>query len=414
MMPKPYFFIILLVVLSGSALTGCNRSGNAEAEQAQQAAPAKVSIYTVQQQDIHLIENLPARVQAYRISEIRPQVGGIIEKVLFTQGSEVKAGQPLFKINSEILQADVNSNQALLAKAQAEVVRLKTQQERYRQLLPSNAISKQEFNNTEAAYQQALAEVAQTKAALARQNLNLRYATVRAPISGQIGKLLVTEGALVSTSDTNPMALVHQLDKVYVDVKQSISEYEQLQDRLSDSSLLQRGGAEVSISNSQGKLYPVTGKILFSDTSVDPNTGDVTIRVEVNNPQRKLLPGMYVRVVLNRASQPNALLVPEQAVQRDISGQAQLLIVKANQTAETRPVSLGQLYKGFYVVNSGIKAGEKVIVEGHDRIQQPEQPLKITQWKSQYTTDVGTLQTQNKGSDQSTAGQSSPNTGEKL
>ena len=414
MMPKPYFFIILLVVLSGSALTGCNRSGNAEAEQAQQAAPAKVSIYTVQQQDIHLIENLPARVQAYRISEIRPQVGGIIEKVLFTQGSEVKAGQPLFKINSEILQADVNSNQALLVKAQAEVVRLKTQQERYRQLLPSNAISKQEFNNTEAAYQQALAEVAQTKAALARQNLNLRYATVRAPISGQIGKLLVTEGALVSSSDTNPMALVHQLDKVYVDVKQSISEYEQLQDRLSDGSLLQRGGAEVSISNSQGKLYPVTGKILFSDTSVDPNTGDVTIRVEVNNPQRKLLPGMYVRVGLNRASQPNALLVPEQAVQRDISGQAQLMIVKANQTAETRPVSLGQLYKGFYVVNSGIKAGEKVIVEGHDRIQQPEQPLKITQWKSQYTTDVGTLQTQNKGSDQSTAGQSSPNTGEKL
>lgn len=414
MMPKPYFFIILLVVLSGSALTGCNRSGNAEAEQAQQAAPAKVSIYTVQQQDIHLIENLPARVQAYRISEIRPQVGGIIEKVLFTQGSEVKAGQPLFKINSEILQADVNSNQALLAKAQAEVVRLKTQQERYRQLLPSNAISKQEFNNTEAAYQQALAEVAQTKAALARQNLNLRYATVRAPISGQIGKLLVTEGALVSTSDTNPMALVHQLDKVYVDVKQSISEYEQLQDRLNDGSLLQRGGADVSISNSQGKLYPVTGKILFSDTSVDPNTGDVTIRVEVNNPQRKLLPGMYVRVGLNRASQPNALLVPEQAVQRDISGQAQLMIVKANQTAETRPVSLGQLYKGFYVVNSGIKAGEKVIVEGHDRIQQPEQPLKITQWKSQYTTDVGTLQTQNNGSDQSTAGQSSPNTGEKL
>lgn len=409
-MPKPYFFIILLVVLSGSALTGCNRSGNAEAEQAQQAAPAKVSIYTVQQQDIHLIENLPARVQAYRISEIRPQVGGIIEKVLFTQGSEVKAGQPLFKINSEILQADVNSNQALLAKAQAEVVRLKTQQERYRQLLPSNAISKQEFNNTEAAYQQALAEVAQTKAALARQNLNLRYATVRAPISGQIGKLLVTEGALVSTSDTNPMALVHQLDKVYVDVKQSISEYEQLQDRLNDGSLLQRGGAEVSISNSQGKLYPVTGKILFSDTSVDPNTGDVTIRVEVNNPQRKLLPGMYVRVGLNRASQPNALLVPEQAVQRDISGQAQLMIVKANQTAETRPVSLGQLYKGFYVVNSGIKAGEKVIVEGHDRIQQPEQPLKITQWKSQYITDVGGTQAQNKGSDQSTASQSSPNT----
>ena len=292
MMHKHYFYTILFAILSSSILTGCNKSENTETEQAQQNIPAKVSIYSVQQQDINLIENLPARVQAYRISEIRPQVGGIIEKVLFTQGSEVKAGQPLFKINSEIFQADVNSSRALLAKAEAEVTRLKTQLERYRQLLPSNAISKQEFNNTEAAYKQALAEVSQTQAALARQNLNLQYATVRAPISGQIGKLLVTEGALVSASDTNPMAVVHQLDKVYVDVKQSVSEYEQLQDSLNDGSLLNRGGSDVSILNSQGKLYPVTGKILFSDTSVDPNTGDVTIRVEVNNPQRKLLPGM--------------------------------------------------------------------------------------------------------------------------
>ncbi|MEG1696183.1 MAG: efflux RND transporter periplasmic adaptor subunit [Acinetobacter sp.] len=415
MMPKHYFYTILFAILSSSILTGCNKSENTETEQAQQSIPAKVSIYSVQQQDINLIENLPARVQAYRISEIRPQVGGIIEKVLFTQGSEVKAGQPLFKINSEIFQADVNSSRALLAKAEAEVTRLKTQLERYRQLLPSNAISKQEFNNTEAAYKQALAEVSQTQAALARQNLNLQYATVRAPISGQIGKLLVTEGALVSASDTNPMAVVHQLDKVYVDVKQSVSEYEQLQDSLNDGSLLKRGGSDVSILNSQGKLYPVTGKILFSDTSVDPNTGDVTIRVEVNNPQRKLLPGMYVRVGLNRASQPNALLVPEQAVQRDISGQAQLMIVKQNQTAETRPVSLGQLYNGFYVITSGIKAGEKVIVEGHDRIQQPEQSLKTTVWKSPQSTETKTVsQTENKDSHKDTAVQSSPDTGEKL
>lgn len=415
MMHKHYFYTILLVILSGVTLTACNKSENSEAEQAQQTAPAKVSIYSVQQQDINLIENLPGRVQAYRISEIRPQVGGIIEKVLFTQGSEVKVGQPLFKINSEIFQADVNSSRALLAKAEAEVTRLKTQLERYRQLLPSNAISKQEFNNTEAAYKQALAEVSQTQAALARQNLNLQYATVRAPISGQIGKLLVTEGALVSASDTNPMAVVHQLDKVYVDVKQSVSEYEQLQDNLNDGSLLNRGGSDVSILNSQGKLYPVTGKILFSDTSVDPNTGDVTIRVEVNNPQRKLLPGMYVRVGLNRASQPNALLVPEQAVQRDISGQAQLMIVKQNQTAETRPVSLGQLYNGFYVITSGVKAGEKVIVEGHDRIQQPEQPLKMTVWKSPQSTETKTVsQTENKDSPKDTAVQSSPDTGEKL
>ena len=151
-MPKHYFYTILFAILSSSILTGCNKSENTETEQAQQNIPAKVSIYSVQQQDINLIENLPARVQAYRISEIRPQVGGIIEKVLFTQGSEVKAGQPLFKINSEIFQADVNSSRALLEKAEAEVTRLKTQLERYRQLLPSNAISKQELNNTEAGY----------------------------------------------------------------------------------------------------------------------------------------------------------------------------------------------------------------------------------------------------------------------
>lgn len=394
-MPKHYFYIIFFLTVGSSVLTGCHQSANLEAEQAQESAPAKVSIYTVQQQNINLIENLPARVQAYRISEIRPQVTGIIEKVLFTQGSEVKAGQPLFKINSEVFQADVNSSQALLTKAQAEVNRLKTQLDRYRQLLPSNAISKQEFNNTEAQYQQALTEVSQTQAALTRQNLNLQYATVKAPISGQIGKILVTEGALVNMNDANPMALVHQLDKVYVDVKQSISEYEQLQDRLSDGSLSKSGVSEVSIFNSQGKSYPVTGKILFSDTSVDPNTGDVTIRVEVNNPQRKLLPGMYVRVGLNRASQPNALLVPEQAVQRDISGQAQLMIVKQDQTAEPRLVTLGQLYNGFYVITQGVKMGENVIVEGHDRIQQPQQPLKTTIWQPAQTTDKISPKTEN-------------------
>jgi len=394
-MPKHYFYTILSLLLSGLTVTGCNYTKSVDSEQTQQVTPAKVSIYTVQQQDVHFIENLPARVQAYRVSEIRPQVGGIIEKVLFTQGSEVKAGQALFKINSEIFQADVNSQRAILVKAQAEVMRLKTQLDRYKQLLPTHAISQQEFSNTETAYQQALAEVAQTKAALVRQNLNLQYATVRAPISGQIGKLLVTEGALVNTNDANPMAVVHQIDKVYVDVKQSISEYEQLQESLNEGSLLKQSMSEVSISNTQGKLYPVTGKILFSDTSVDPNTGDVTIRVEVNNSQRKLLPGMYVRVGLNRASQPNALLVPEQAVQRDVSGQAQLMVVKQNQTAEVRPVSLGQLYQSFYVVNSGVKAGEKVIVEGHDRIQQPNQTLKTTLWKSAYTTDLGVPQTEN-------------------
>ncbi|KAF5271867.1 hypothetical protein FQR65_LT17538 [Abscondita terminalis] len=249
------------------------------------------------------------------------QVGGIIEKVLFTQGSEVKAGQALYKINSETFQADVNSNRASLNKAEAEVARLKVQLERYQQLLPSNAISKQEVSNAQAEYRQALADVAQMKALLTRQNLNLQYATVRAPISGRIGQSFVTEGALVGQGDSNKMATVQQIDKVYVDIKQSISEYERLQTALQNV-----------------MVNPITlqQECLFEDINVDPETGDVTIRIEVNNPERKLLPGMYVRVDINRASVPQALLIPAQAIQRNINGEPQVYVINAKGTADIR------------------------------------------------------------------------------
>ncbi len=359
-------------------MNGC--SGEQEPE-TPAAAAVQVSVTTAQVQPVNFIENLPARVQAYRIAEIRPQVGGIIEKVLFTHGSEVNAGQALFKINAEIFQADVNSYKANVTKAEAEVKRLKSQLARYAELLPSHAISRQDYQNTEAQYQQAVAEVAQMRANLTRQNLNLQYATVRAPISGRIGKLLVTEGALVNSNDSNAMAIVQQIDQVYVDVKQSIAEYEQLQDSLNRGELQQSALSAVEILNQQGVAYPVTGKILFSDTNVDPDTGDVTIRILVNNPQRKLLPGMYVRVRLNRAALPNAIVVPEQAVQRDLSGKPQLILVNQQQKVETRSIQLGQFYQGNYVILSGLNAGEQVVVEGHERII-PDQKLKIVAWKA--------------------------------
>ncbi|TCM67040.1 multidrug efflux system membrane fusion protein [Acinetobacter calcoaceticus] len=379
-MSKPRF-ILLPLFLGLVLLGGCSQSESNADEKNQGAAMARVSVTTAQHQDVNFIENLPARVQAYRVSEIRPQVGGIIEQVLFNQGSEVNAGQALFKINADIFQADVNSFAANLSKAQAEVKRLKSQLDRYAQLLPSNAISKQDYANTEAAYQQAIAEVAQMRANLTRQNLNLKYATVRAPISGRIGKILVTEGALVNSNDSNAMAVVQQIDKVYVDVKQSVAEYEQLQEHLNSGALQTNALSAVQILNSQGKPYPVTGKILFSDTSVDPDTGDVTIRVLVDNPQRKLLPGMYVRVSLNRASVPNALLLPEQAIQRDVTGQPQITVINQKQQAEIRPIELGQAYQGAYVIRTGLKAGERVVVEGHERIL-PEQKLQISEWKA--------------------------------
>ncbi len=371
-------FLVPFVLSFSLVLHGC---GTEQASDQTQVSTAKVTVISVQPQSINFSENLPARVQAFRTAEIRPQVGGIIEKVLFAQGSEVKAGQPLYKINSETFEADVNSNRAGLNKAEAEVNRLKIQLERYQQLLPSNAISKQEVSNVEAQYRQAIADVAQMKALLARQNLNLRYATVRAPISGRIGKSFVTEGALVSQGDSNTMATIQQIDRVYVDVKQSISEYERLQAALQSGELSANNQKDVQILNSLGQPYNVSAKMLFEDINVDPETGDVTIRIEVNNSERKLLPGMYVRVTIERASVPQALLVPEQAIQRNMNGDPQVYVVNAKGGADVRPVELGQQYEQFYLINKGLKAGDKVVVEGIERIQ-PNQKLAISVWKA--------------------------------
>ncbi|WP_337080392.1 efflux RND transporter periplasmic adaptor subunit [Acinetobacter pittii] len=377
-------FLVPFVLSFVFVLNGC---GNEQVSDQTQVSTAKVTIISIQPQSINFSENLPARVQAFRTAEIRPQVGGIIEKVLFAQGSEVKAGQPLYKINSETFEADVNSNRAALNKAEAEVNRLKIQLERYQQLLPSNAISKQEVSNAEAQYRQAIADVAQMKALLARQNLNLQYATVRAPISGRIGKSFVTEGALVSQADSNTMATIQQIDRVYVDVKQSIGEYERLQAALQSGELSANNQKAVQILNSLGQSYNVAAKMLFEDINVDPETGDVTIRIEVTNPERKLLPGMYVRVNIERASVPQALLVPEQAIQRNMNGDPQVYVVNAKGGADVRSVELGQQYEQFYLINKGLKAGDKVVVEGIERIQ-PNQKLAISAWKAASTKNT--------------------------
>lgn len=377
-------FLVPFVLSFVFVLNGC---GNEQVSDQTQVSTAKVTVISIQPQSINFSENLPARVHAFRTAEIRPQVGGIIEKVLFAQGSEVKAGQPLYKINSETFEADVNSNRAGLNKAEAEVNRLKIQLERYQQLLPSNAISKQEVSNIEAQYRQAIADVAQMKALLARQNLNLQYATVRAPISGRIGKSFVTEGALVSQADSNTMATIQQIDRVYVDVKQSIGEYERLQAALQSGELSANNQKAVQILNSLGQPYNVTAKMLFEDINVDPETGDVTIRIEVTNPERKLLPGMYVRVNIERASVPQALLVPEQAIQRNMNGDPQVYVVNAKGGADVRSVELGQQYEQFYLITKGLKAGEKVVVEGIERIQ-PNQKLAISAWKAASTENT--------------------------
>ena len=376
--------LVSTVVITTVLLMGCAKSENSDQNTAE-IPEVTVSALTVQAQSISLIENLPGRVVAYRIAEIRPQVGGIVDKVLFKQGSYIQAGQSLFKLNSEIFQADVKSNQASLNRAESEAARLQVLLKRYAELVTVNAISKQEFNNTEAEYRKAKADVAQMEAILSRQKLNLKYATVTAPISGVIGELLVTEGALVSQGDTNAMAVVQQINKVYVDVKQSITDYEKLQEALQHGNLSD-ASHHVEILNSQGQPYSVTGEILFSDTKVDPDTGDVTIRILANNDNQKLLPGMYVRVNMSRAKVDNAILVPEQAIQHDISGKANVTVIDQKGQAQSKTVQLGQRYQNSYVVTQGIQAGEKIIVEGVDRIQ-PNQQLKVKQWQAPVTNN---------------------------
>lgn len=366
-------------------LQGCGSDETVQTE----TPTSKVSVLSIQPQSVNFSENLPGRVHAFRVAEIRPQVGGIIEKVLFRQGSEVKAGQALYKINSETFQADVNSNQASLNKAEAEATRLKVQLERYQQLLPSNAISKQEVSNVQAEYNQALADVAQMKALLTRQNLNLQYATVRAPISGRIGQSFVTEGALVSQGDANTMATVQQIDKVYVDVKQSVSEYERLQAALQSGELSANNEKTVRITNSHGQPYNVAAKMLFEDINVDPETGNVTIRIEVNNAERKLLPGMYVRVNIDRATVPQALLIPAQAIQRNINGDPQVYVINTKGMADIRPIELGPQYEQYYIASKGLKTGDKVVVEGIDRIQ-PNLKLELATWKVPTSTNKAT------------------------
>ena len=376
--------LVCTVVITTVLFMGCAKSENSDQNTAE-IHEVTVSALTVQAQSISLIENLPGRVVAYRIAEIRPQVGGIVDKVLFKQGSYIQAGQSLFKLNSEIFQADVKSNQASLNRAESEAARLQVLLKRYAELVTVNAISKQEFNDTEAEYRKAKADVAQMEAILSRQQLNLKYATVTAPISGIIGELLVTEGALVSQGDTNAMAVVQQINKVYIDLKQSITDYEKLQEALQQGNLSD-ASHHVEILNSQGQPYSVTGEILFSDTKVDPDTGDVTIRILANNDNQKLLPGMYVRVNMSRAKVDNAILVPEQAIQHDISGKANVTVIDQKGQAQSKTVQLGQRYQNSYVVTQGIQAGEKIIVEGVDRIQ-PNQQLKVKQWQAPVTNN---------------------------
>ncbi|CEP37446.1 MULTISPECIES: efflux RND transporter periplasmic adaptor subunit [unclassified Halomonas] len=361
-----------LCALLLSVLTACG-----PVEQEVTPSPARVSVVTLEPVRLELTEDLPARVAPFQVAEIRPQVSGIVQRRLFEQGTDVSAGQPLFEINPAPFRAEVETAEAALQKAEAELANARAQSARLESLVRGQSVSRQAYDDAVSKSQQAAAEVAQARATLSRRRLDLEFSTVASPIAGRIDQELVTVGALVGSSDSTPMARVQQIDKVYVDVQRSASSLESLQDAMAAQPSLDNG-LPVTILGSNGTPYDVTGRILFSGINVDASTGDFLLRVLVDNPNRRLLPGMFVRARVPYARYDNALTVPQQSVVR-IGGKPYVWLIGDSDKAVMVSVELGELANGNYRIKTGVTEGQKVVVEGIERLSDGVE-VSATDW----------------------------------
>jgi membrane fusion protein, multidrug efflux system len=330
----------------------------------------QVTVVTLKEQTVTLRRELPGRTNAYLVAEVRPQVGGVLKRRLFEEGSLVKAGQPLYEIDDAIYRAQLESAQASLAKADATVAAAQLAADRARELIKSDAVSRQEYDNAISSAGGAQADVAAGKAAVANASVNLSYAHLTSPISGRIGKSSVTVGALVTANQTAAMATIQQLDPIYVDVNQASSEWLHLKQEI-DSGRAQSGAADspVTILLTDGRTYGQKGKLQFADITVDPTTGDFLLRAIVPNPNGELLPGMYVRALLDEGVLSKGVLVPQQGIARDPKGNATALIVNAQGKVETREVKVSRTIGDQWLVDDGLASGDRVIVEGLQKVQ---------------------------------------------
>lgn len=354
-----------VLMLSGSfLLTGCD---NNKSEQAAQQPPA-VGVVTLKTEPLKISTELPGRTSAYRVAEVRPQVSGIILKRNFVEGSDVKAGQSLYQIDPATYQAAYDSAKGDLTQAQANARIAQLTVKRYKPLLGTKYISQQDYDTAVATAAQNDAAVQVAKANVETARINLAYTKVTSPISGRIGKSSVTEGALVQNAQTTALATVQQLDPMYVDVTQSSEDFMRLRSELESGQLKQNDGkANVTLLMQNGSSYPQTGTLEFSDVTVDETTGSITLRAIVPNPNHALLPGMFVRARLDEGTNPNALLVPQQAVARTPTGQATVMVVGADNKVEARQVTTSQAIGDKWLVTDGVKAGERVISTGLQR-----------------------------------------------
>jgi membrane fusion protein, multidrug efflux system len=348
-------------------LGGCDEPNAAAA--AAQASEPDVSVVTVKPQPRAMVRELPGRIAPTRVSEVRPLVSGIVVERSFNQGSEVKAGDPLYRIDPRPFEVEVQSTEAALARAKAALEQASLQARRVATLFSQRAMPEAENEKAIAALRQAEADVEGRKADVARARLNLDYATIRAPIDGIVGAALVSEGALVVQNEAASLATIQQLDPIYADFTQSVTELNQLR-RAFESGDLDRiapDAMKVRLVLDNNAVYPLPGKLLFSDARVDAHTGQVTLRGEFPNPKRELLPGMYVRVLIEQGIDTDAIAVPQQAIQRNGGGGSEVFVVRDDNRAVTQPVRTGSLQGGQWFVTEGLKAGDRVVVEGFQK-----------------------------------------------
>jgi membrane fusion protein (multidrug efflux system) len=362
-------------------LVGCSPKATAPAGPPGGMPPAEVGVVTVTPGDIGLITELPGRLEASRVAQVRARVAGIVEQRLFREGGDVKAGQSLFKIDASPYQATYASAQANLAKAEANLMQTSAQAERYKPLAAAKAISEQEFVAAQAAQKQAEADVAVGKAAVQSARISLNYAAVTAPISGRIGRSLVTEGALVGQGEATPLAVIQQTDPMYVNFTQSAGEVMKLQRAMKAGQLKRANGtqaASVKLMLEDGSEYARAGKLLFTDLTVDSTTGQITLRAEVPNPDGVLLPGLYVRVHLEQSQVSNAITLPQQAVTRSNKGDS-VMVVDGEGKVAPRSVKVGGQQNGQWVILDGLKAGDQVMVDGFQKLRGGA-PVKAVPW----------------------------------
>ena len=353
------------------ALTACDKSPVAQT----QAPLAKVRTEVVATAPLSINNELSGRVVAPRAAQVSARVAGVVLKRVYSEGAEVKQGDVLFLIDPAPFKADLDSAQAALSKSKAIAQQSKLQEQRYAELIGINAISRQDYDNAQAQAQQSNADVAANQAAVQRARLNLGYATVTAPISGRIGRALVTEGALVGQGEVTPLARIQQLNPIHVDLTQSTRDLDNLRAAFRAGELQQIGNnqAKATLIRDNGSLYPLPGKLLFTDVSVDPSTGQIILRSEFPNPDYDLLPGSFVRVRLEQAVNKEAITVPQRAILRDGAGVAQVLLLDAENKVKLQPVQLGGVQNDRWIVNDGLKPGDQIVIEGLQHARPGEQ-----------------------------------------